>query len=220
VLGPAGATVLAAVRATTVRDLGYRVEDMLALVHSPRLAHIIGVNDVHASLVAAARGRGATLAAWWSERQCAVHWGAVVRPDAAGCWCEGGVAGDFFLEYDRGTETTGRLAAKVANYAELAARSGYVSPVLVWLTGGERREREVRRALAGVRSPAVPVLTGRSGAGVGPADAVWLPVESERRMTLRAALLAFSKRPEQASRSGQGTGPTEDDGWGDRGTPD
>jgi Replication-relaxation len=93
VLGPAGALVLASVRATTVRSMGYRAEHMLALARSPRLAHLVGVNDILTSLTAAARRRGATLASWWSERQCAANWGAVVRPDACGRWREGGVDG-------------------------------------------------------------------------------------------------------------------------------
>jgi Replication-relaxation len=201
VLGPAGAEVLAHARGTTVRRLGYRIDHMMALAHSPRLAHMLGVNDVHASLMAAARARGTTLG-WWSERQCASasgggRWGALVHPDAVGRWCEDGVDECFFLEYDRGTEPAGRLAAKVDDYAELAAWTRQVLPVLVWLTGGERREQAVRRAVAEVRSPVVPVLTGRAIASLGPADAVWLPVESERRLTLRATLLAFVRRPEQ-----------------------
>jgi hypothetical protein len=197
VLGPAGAELLAAERGTTVRRLGYRPDHMMALAHSPRLAHMLGVNDIHAGLMAAARARGATLG-WWSERQCLENGGGRwVRPDAVGRWCENGVDECFFLEYDRGTEPAGRLAAKMAGYAELAGRVGHVLPVLVWLTGGERREREVRRACGEVRSPVVPVLTGRDVAGLGPADAVWCPVESERRLSLRATLRAFVRRPEE-----------------------
>lgn len=186
-LGPAGAAVLASVRATTVRDMGYDPSDMQALAHSPRLAHVVGVNDVLADLTAAARHRNASLAAWWSERRCTAHWGDVVRPDACGRWREGGVDGHFFLEYDRGTEPTERVAAKVADYARLSSLTGHVIPVLVWLTG-DRREVEVRRALAAVRSNAVPVLTGRGAAGLGPADAVWLPLVVERRLSLRSVL--------------------------------
>jgi Replication-relaxation len=192
-LGPAGAALLASARTTTVRALGYDPGDILALAHSPRLAHIVGVSDVLASLVSAARRRGASLAAWWSERRCTAHWGAVVRPDACGRWREDGVDGHFFLEYDRGSETTERVAAKVADYARLASLTGHVSPVLVWLIG-DRREVEVRRALSAVRADTVPVLTGHSVAGLGLADAVWLPLEVERRVTLRTALLTSCTR--------------------------
>jgi hypothetical protein len=188
-LGPAGAAVLASARATTVRALGYQAEDMLALAHSPRLAHIVGVNDVLAGLTAAARRRGATLAAWWSERQCAAHWGAVVRPDACGRWQEDGVDGHFFVEYDRGSETPERVAAKVADYAMLASVTGYVTPVLVWLPGA-RRETAVHRALADARARTVPIATGFSVDDQGPADRVWLPLGASCRATLSSVLRA------------------------------
>ena len=196
-LGPAGAAVLAALRVTTVRALGYDPGDTLALAHSPRLAHILGVNDVLAGLSAAARNRGASLVEWWSERQCTAHWGAVVRPDACGRWREDWVDGHFFLEYDRASEPTERVAAKIAGYARLSSLTGYVTPVLLWLPG-DARESEVRRALAAVRSDAVPVLTGRGDAStLRTTDAVWLPLGSERRVTLRAALLTSTRRAER-----------------------
>jgi hypothetical protein len=198
-LGPAGAAVLASARATTVRALGYQAEDVLALAHSPRLAHIVGVNDVLAGLTTAARGRGATLAAWWSERQCAAHWGAVVRPDACGRWQEDGVDGHFFLEYDRGSEAPERVAAKVADYAMLASVTGYVTPVLVWLPSA-RRETEVHRALAGVRTRTVPIATGHGVDGEGPAGQVWLPLGSSRRVTLCSVVRASACDGERAGR--------------------
>jgi hypothetical protein len=216
VLGPAGAELLAAVRGTTVRRLGYRLEEMVGLAHSPRLGHIVGINDVLASLVEAARRRGARLASWYSERRCAEQWGDVVRPDACGLWREGGHGGYFFLEYDRGTETTRRLAEKVAEYARLARRSGLVTPVLVWLPSA-RREDEVRRTLAAVRTLDVPVLTGCRELGVGPADAAWLPLDRERRVPLRCVVDLYSeeRRLEWMRRaSGAASGPDVDEGGG------
>jgi Replication-relaxation len=174
-LGPAGAAVLAALRDTTIRALGYDPGDTLALAHSPRLAHILGVNVVLAGLSAAARNRGVSLAEWCPSGSAQPR-GAVVRPDACGRWREDGVDGHFFLEYDRGSEPTERVAAKIADYARLSSLTGYTTPVLLWLPG-DARESEVRRALAAVRSDAVPVLTGRGDAStLGSTDAVWLPL--------------------------------------------
>ena len=188
----------------------------MGLAHSPRLGHIVGINDVLASLVDAARRRGASLATWYSERRCAEQWGDVVRPDACGRWREGGHDGYFFLEYDRGTETTRRLAGKVAEYAQLARVSGLVQPVLVWLPTA-RREQEVRRTLAAARTPDVPVLTGVRELGVGPADAAWLPLDAERRIPLSCAVDFFSEERRSKRRvgpSGAASGPDVDEGGG------
>ena len=52
VLGGAGAGVLAAEEGITVRALGYRRDDVLAVAHRHTLAHTVAVNDVFAELVA------------------------------------------------------------------------------------------------------------------------------------------------------------------------
>jgi hypothetical protein len=91
------------------------------------------------------------------------------------------------------------VAAKIADYAVLASVTGHITPVLVWLPG-DRREIEVRRALAAARSPAVPVLTGHGTMGLGPADAAWLPLDTERRVTLRTALLSCTRETEPPDR--------------------
>ena len=142
VLGELGAVILAASQEVDVRQLGYRVDEALALAHSQRLDHMVGVNDVYAALVVAARRRkDASLATWWSERRCADYWGALVRPDAYGRWQEQGADGDFFLEYDRGTEPPSRVAAKITGYANLASATRLTSHVVVWLAS-DRREAE------------------------------------------------------------------------------
>ena len=195
VLGEMGIEVVAAARGIPPRQLAYRVEDGLQLAHSQRLQHIVGINDVYADLVAGARRQpaGAALTKWWSEWRCAEHWGAVVGPDAYGRWREAGIEGDFFLEYDRGTEATGQLARKVADYATLAEGTELITPVLVWLPS-TRREAEVRRALDAARSRDVPILTGHGAGDQGPVGAVWLPLGGERRMTLRALVLSHPRR--------------------------
>ena len=96
---------------------------------------------------------------------------------------------DFFLEYDTGTENLHRVAAKLAGYRDLAARTGITTPVLFWLPTA-RREASLRALLAstagrgspGVRTagaiPGVPVATTTpeaAASGTGPAGAIWLP---------------------------------------------
>ena len=200
VLDEMGAAVVAAARGFEPADLGFRRERALALAHSPRLGHTVGVNGFFAALAGAARRTpDARLVEWWSERRCAAQWGAMVRPDGYGRWAEDGPTGpaevDFFLEYDRGTETTARVAAKLAGYAELAAATRISTPVLIWAPTPDR-EASLRRALG---RPAVPVATAAPATpatATSPAGPVWLPAES-RGPRLRLAQLAYpgDRRP-------------------------
>jgi hypothetical protein len=181
VLGPMGAAVLAAEQGTDVRRLGYRPDKALEIAHSQRLAHSVGVNGFFTALQAAARQRSAaaaSLAAWWSERQCRDRWEPIVRPDGYGRWREHEVEVDFFLEYDRGTEPLDRLAAKLTGYQRLAAVTQIPTPLLFWLPSSGR-EATVRHAFASEsRWAAMPFLvaTASPTLGRGPAEQAWLPL--------------------------------------------
>jgi hypothetical protein len=184
VLGPLGAAVLAAEQGGEARRLGYRLDKALAIAHSQRLAHLVGVNGFFTALAASARQQrsqgasAATLAVWWSERRCADRWGRLVRPDGYGRWQEHGRQVDFFLEYDRGTEPLDRLTAKLAAYGELADATEIPTPVLLWLPS-LGREVSVRQAVAGEtqwgRAPFL-VATASPTLGLGPAEQAWLPL--------------------------------------------
>jgi protein involved in plasmid replication-relaxation len=181
VLGPLGAAVLAAEQGIDLRRVSYRPDKALAIAHSQRLAHLVGVNGFFTALAGYARqqrAQGARLAVWWSERRCHDHWGRMVRPDGYGRWREGDREVDFFLEYDRGTEPLERLAAKLAGYRELADATEIPTPVLLWLPSS-RREATVRHALGGGTRPGrVPFLvaTASPALALGPAEAAWLPL--------------------------------------------
>lgn len=189
VLGPAGAEVLAAAYGLDATALGYRRERAMSIAHSTRLTHTVGVNGWFTALITRAlrANRGESVTTWWSELRCGRHFGDLVRPDAYGRWYDP-LAGEleFFLEYDRGTETTTRVAGKLDGYAALASATGIPTPVLVWLpTAG--REATVRPALArawrGLDEPnSVPVATASADRleatepAASPADPVWLPL--------------------------------------------
>jgi Replication-relaxation len=184
VLGELGAQVLAAERGLSTSELGYNRTQTLAIAHSQRLAHQVGVNGFFAALAAAARRRReATLLAWWSERRCAQRWGRLVRPDGFGRWAEAGRTVEFFLEWDAGTETLAKVAGKLRGYADLAAGSGIWTPVLLWLPS-PGREAEIRRAIA---TPPVPVASAH-GRALDPSAAVWLPTGAHTRRLRLAAL--------------------------------
>ncbi|NRQ38784.1 replication-relaxation family protein [Nonomuraea sp. NN258] len=184
VLGPNGATVLAAEDGIEPGQLGYRRDRVLAIAYSSRLAHTVGVNGVATSLIhAARRGPSGQLTAWWPEHRCTKVWGDTARPDAYGRWSDDDGMLDFFLEYDTGTEPLGRVAAKLDDYARLTEATGIVTPVL-FLVATERREANLRERL--LQQPAhmfVPVATAcRSSLAGSPdgglAGGLWLPTDS------------------------------------------
>ncbi|MQY23022.1 replication-relaxation family protein [Nocardia macrotermitis] len=189
VLAPAGAAVLAAEAGIEVTALGYRPERALAVAHSLRLTHTVGIAEWFTTLTTAARHHPdpSAVLAWWSEVRCARLWGDLVRPDAFCRYTRAGERLDFFLEYDLASSSTTRVAAKLLGYSELARGSGVTTPVLVWVpTTG--RETPVRRALletwARLPDPAtVPVATAAADlldpttGDPSPADRVWLPLD-------------------------------------------
>jgi hypothetical protein len=187
VLGPAGAVVLAAEHGLHPADLGYRRDRALAVSHSLRLAHTIGVNDWFSALIAHARHhRAHAVTAWWSETRCARHFGDLVQPDAYGRWATGSGEIEFFLEFDFGTETLTRLTNKIPGYAALATSTAISTPLLIWFTSPRREthaRRELTHALTGLDQPGlVPIATATPAhldphaTHPSPADPVWLPL--------------------------------------------
>jgi hypothetical protein len=177
--GSAGAAVLAAEQASTVRRLGYRTDKALELAHSQRLAQTVGINGFFTALLGHAhrqRPARARLTAWLSERACHDLWGHVVRADGYGRWQEADREVDFFLEYDRGTEPLERPPAKLAGYQELAAATQIPTHVLFWPPSA-RREASIRQALADEgRWGRVRFLVATASPTLrfGPAEAAWL----------------------------------------------
>ena len=189
VLGPVGAALVAAERGTETAELHWRKGLLSDLASSQRLAHLVGTNGFFTALMRSARTRpGCQLKQWWSERRCGREWGEVVRPDGYGLWVDGPITLPFLLEYDNGTETLARLAAKMPGYAELAAAAGHTNWVLFTFPS-PRREREARRALT---HHCVPVATAALAPGEAPDAAHWLPVGSNGPRLVLAQLARHS----------------------------
>ena len=81
---------------------------------------------------------------------------------------------DFFLEYDRGSEPLGRLAAKLPGYHALAQASEIATPLLLWLPT-PAREAATRQALA---ASSLPVATATPHPDHTPAGPLWLPLHT------------------------------------------
>lgn len=194
ILGDAGAAVLAADTGTGVKELVYRRRDVLAIAHSPELAHLVGTNGFFTALAAhARRTTGSALLTWWPDHRCATAWGHSIRPDGFGRWTEHDHQVDFFLEHDTGTETLHRLTGKLLGYLRLAATTGITTPVLFWLANPDR-ETHLHRLLT---HPAIPVATAASTTGT-PAGPIWRRAGRTDRVRL-AQLATTAPAPRQAS---------------------
>ena len=111
---------------------------------------------------------------------------------------------DFFLEYDTGAEDLPRLAAKLAGYQALAARTGITTPVLFWLPGPRREAAAARppprRRAGDLASRWSPPPPPAQAAG-GPAGPAWLPAgQPGPRLRLAQLAAAAAARPPQARR--------------------
>ena len=189
VLGPAGATVLAAEYGIDSKDFGYRRDRVNGIAHNQRLAHTVGVSEWFTALIDhAVHSEDTEVSAWWSEARCARHFGDLTRPDAYGRWRHHRQHLEFFLEYDTGTERPAmRLAAKLHGYAQLAASTGILTPLLVWMPTSRRETRarpalhDAWRALDDPRL--VPIATAAAdlldpdSEHPSPAEPAWLPLD-------------------------------------------
>lgn len=159
------------------------------------LAHLVGTNEVFVSLAEHdRRNEGVRLVEWLTESECAQWSRGIVRPDGLGVWEEGAQSIEFFLEYDRGTETLGRLVRKLRDYEKFEGERGCSSWVL-FMFESARREQCARYALAGAT---VPVATA---AVMRPHDAVWLPLDGTHGRVGLAALGDVPKPPAAIQRA-------------------
>jgi hypothetical protein len=185
ILGEAGVEIVAAWRGVDRKELGLRMERLRALAYSPRLPHLVEVNDFFCRLsIRCQASRGLRLAEWWSERRCAAEWDGMVRPDGLGQLRGPETDLRFFLELDRGTERCSPLEQKLTRYARVA-RSPDAPEALLFLFPTQRREAEARRVLF---SPGMLLLTGtRGSAGEDPLGPFWLPSGADRRLRITDA---------------------------------
>lgn len=202
VLGPMGAAFLAGERGEDADKARrrWRGEYTLAYSNSQRLGHLVGINEFHVCLAAHARRHEARLLDWLTEPECAAWTDGIVRPDGWGMWQEDGEPVEFFLEYDRGTETLRRLVDKLEGYEKMEDQRGVSAWVLFAFTSA-RREQTARRALA---DATVPVATAALVDGTEPHDTVWLPLSAAGGRVRLAGLADVPKPPEAVGRAATG----------------
>lgn len=190
VMGELGAFLLAARKGPGGAGLAWRSDHVLAIAHSQRLAHLVGVNGIAVSLLAHARRTPGVSVRWWPETACSPWCGRIVRPDARLVYEEDGVGVEAFLEYDRGTEPLARLSAQVERYARLEAERG-IAPWVLYALPTARRERHARRVLS--RTDVAVATTALKGAAKAH-EAVWLPL-GHAPARLRLVELGHAPKP-------------------------
>ena len=151
-LTESGAQVVASLLGIARSELRYVVRDEEDREQDSYLAHRLGVNEFFCALIEAGRRNdGHGLAKWVPERTVKTSDGWI-RPDGYGVYLHPGGALDFYLEYDRGTETTRQLADKLASYIGVARdwteQGAEHFPCVLIVVPNPRRERVVVAAFA------------------------------------------------------------------------
>ncbi|MQA02164.1 MAG: hypothetical protein GEV07_05365 [Streptosporangiales bacterium] len=187
-LGPLGAMVHAASTGTaTIPTAAKTYERTLKLARSPRLAHLLGVNEFFTRLAAHARANPEyELVDWLSERHATAACARIVHPDGYGTWRDNNHDIGFFLEYDTGTEKLDTVTEKLTGYRELAD-AGISHPALFVFPGAKREnnfhDKITRNTPALYRLP-VASTTIENLAHTTPASRVWLAVGAPARCDL------------------------------------
>jgi hypothetical protein len=183
VLDVHGARILAAHRGIEFRDLGWTKENAEGFPWRQEFRHLMETNSFFAHLIHACRNDGATqLVDWLGENQCRRQYGMVCQPDGYGRITGPRATCSFLIEYDRGTESPARLAAKLPPYERIALLDDHPDALLICFPDSDR-EISARRRLY---SPDGIVLATTTTAlhTADPLGPVWLPSDSEQRVSL------------------------------------
>jgi hypothetical protein len=181
-LGPLGAVIVAAEHARPAPRPAAHAEHVLRLARSPRLGHLLGVNDFFVALAHHARRDPTYQLRWWlNETRATAVCAGLAHPDGLGVWTHHDPDGaqrevTFFVEHDEGTEAQTRLVAKLPGYADARLGDGPDHPVLFWLPT-IARETHLHAWLDHHRSPVVVATATReavTATGTSPAGPVWL----------------------------------------------
>lgn len=169
-LGFAGALLHAAATEQPLPRLPAWNERLTRLAASPKLPHLLGVNDFFCRILATARhSDNVDLTEWRSETETGELTGGMIRPDAAATITTGESACAFWFEHDTGTETLARLVAKVDRYCDHLTGSGRT---VCFELPSAAREANFHAVLAGQRRP-LPVATTVTDRAADPTGPVW-----------------------------------------------
>lgn len=176
-LGRAGAELLAARYCTEVTALAWRKDTATRTAFSPTLEHDLAVNTLLTTLAAEHhRTQDRHLTVWLSARSAARLWGDWTRPDAYAHFRHSSATLPFFLEYDTGSETLGRVEAKLAGYAALAASTATRTPLLIHTSSAAREIHLRRRLTETAHRENLLLATTHTGLPAEDPTGSWLPL--------------------------------------------
>ncbi len=185
-----GAAFLAARDGKPTPRLSTITDKINSLASSPRLSHLLEVNDVYVDLSAHARHHtGAELKVWRTEDECRTITGTLAYPDGFGVWAEDGRQTSFWLELDLGSEPNHRLMGKLPGYEALARSTGRNDVAVLIRLHTKGREESLHRQLAKHPAVAAGLFVATSIIEHHPAAAVWRPAATTTER-LRLAELA------------------------------
>lgn len=181
-LGDVGTQIVAGELGLELRDVLRSRNRVANMVTSQHLRHHVEVNGFFTRLIWACRQiPGYDLLEWSSEEKVGRLWGEVVRPDGFGRLQGDGRSRSFFLEFDRGTETSEKLTHKLAGYQE-ASLADNSSDVVLFCFQTQGREASARRVLRPSRVPIATTTVERHRSD--PLGRIWLPTTNGRRLSL------------------------------------
>ncbi|WP_285729343.1 replication-relaxation family protein [Nocardiopsis sp. ATB16-24] len=200
ILSPTGAVLVALHQGREPDALKFRSDRALAMAHSPRLNHILGLAQTRARFAESARQAGACLRKWYGERECERRWGTYIRPDAYVRWQQDEAVVHAFVEYDTGTESLSQLRRKMTGYTALAHSSALSSIVLI-LVHSDQREDNAARTLAATCTGTVGVYltTHHRLDHQGAAEPIWRLASCTDRVPLRDIPRAYPLQRESTA---------------------
>lgn len=208
-LGYRGAELLAAQRGATPPRPATHADRLRRVLESPKLSHLLGVNQFFAELGEYSRRSGLGtylvdrsgfdregLHTWRSEESITKFYEHAITPDGYGCWHEHGRWLGFFLEHDTGTEPLQRVSDKIDRYTSSGKpytdafdRARRLAGMVLISTSTARREHGLRKALQAKTSPVPVATTSRDhGDPDGAAGEVWSLVTADTRRARRVRL--------------------------------
>jgi Replication-relaxation len=195
-LDQVGAAYLAFRDGKPTPRLSTTTDKINSLAASPRLSHLLEVNDVYVQLAAYARTHpGAQVSLWRSEEECRQITGTLAYPDGFGVFAEDGRTVSFWLEVDLGTEPNHRILAKLPGYEALARTTGRTDVAVLIRLHTKGREESLHRQL--VKHPAVNagLFVATSILEHHPAGPVWQPAATSDRYRLADLSPLLSGQP-------------------------
>jgi len=168
-----------------------------SLASSPRLSHLLEINDVYVDLASHARRNPARaqVKVWRSEEECRTITGTLAYPDGFAVYAEDGREISFWLEMDLGSEPNHRIVAKLPGYEALARTTGRTDIAVLIRLHTKGREDSLHRQL--VKHPAVNagLFVATSTIEHHPAAQVWRPATTSDRYRLADLSQLLTGRP-------------------------